>query len=330
MKNSRTPESVSAPGLTMNKYADRTLSLLRLLLVMLAGFYMLWFKDGYYFYLITVFLLALFIFMSAPFRDLLGGYPLLPVILDEVIILIFCYITGGLDSPFIFLFLLPVLVNTINTSYLFLFLTILSTSTCLFILGLFQQAAWAEILHPVAVIIIVALFFKILLDKDFYILSRYATRDGLTGLYSHRYFYEQLRMLLSSNDSAVVSLIMIDLNDFKRLNDEKGHLEGDRVLREVAHTIKASVRDNDLVARYGGDEFAVILPGASRDICNFKVEAIRTGIKNLGYFSDVAVGCAHYPEDAQTVAGLVEVADQRMYLLKRRQRNEGFFLSWRD
>lgn len=330
MKNPEILESVTAPGLTINKYTDKTLSLLRLLLIILAGFYLLLVKDGYFFYLTLVFLFALLIFISAPFRDLLGRHALVPVVLDEIIILIFCNIMGGLDSPFIYLFLLPVLVNTINTSFSFLVLTILSTTACLLILGLLHQAGWADILYPVSGIIIVAFFFKILLDKDFYILSRYATRDGLTGLYSHRYFYEQLKLLINSNHSTVISLIMIDLNDFKRLNDEMGHLKGDRVLQEVARTIKCSVRNNDLVARYGGDEFAVILPGASREICEFKAENIRNGIKNLGYFSDVAVGCAHYPDDAHTVAGLVEIADQRMYMQKRRQRSEEFFLSWRN
>ena len=165
--------------------------------------------------------------------------------------------------------------------------------TCLVILGLLNNAAFLSILYYSTGIIIVGFFLKILLDNDFHVLSRYAIRDGLTGLYTHRYFYEQLKLRIDNNPADLVSLIMIDLNEFKRLNDELGHLEGDWVLKRVAAAIQTTVRDTDLVARYGGDEFAIILPGVGRQLCAVKTEHIRRAIINLGYFSDVAIGYAN-------------------------------------
>lgn len=321
-----------APALITNKYTDRTLPFLRLVLTLImTGVYLysVPLRNAHYIQLILIIFYAGLTLFFSPLREYIGKSFFLAVALDQAVIVLFCNATGGLSSPYIYLFILPVLVNTINTKYPFLIWTMFSTAFCLTILGFISKTSLTLIINPISAIIIVGFFFKILLDKDLHILSRYAIKDGLTGLYTQRYFYEQLRLLINSNRS-VISLIIIDLNEFKRLNDEKGHLEGDRVLKEVAQAIKSSVRENDLVARYGGDEFAVILPGVSRELCAAKTEQIRHSIKSLGYFSDVAIGSANYPEDAHTIDNLVEIADKRMYLQKRKQHNRKFIQRLRD
>ena len=85
--------------------------------------------------------------------------------------------------------------------------------------------------------------------------------DELTGVYSRRFLFDSLRRALKSTTraSACVACLLVDVDHFKSINDTRGHLEGDRVLRHIARTIASSVRDTDLVARYGGEEFAVVL-----------------------------------------------------------------------
>src|SRR5690606_12422584 len=92
-----------------------------------------------------------------------------------------------------------------------------------------------------------------------------AIRDGLTGLYNHRHFYDVLEREISraARDGGAVGLVMIDLDQFKSLNDAYGHVAGDKVLTQVAAVIAGSIRLHDSAFRYGGEEFAVILPAAT-------------------------------------------------------------------
>ena len=90
--------------------------------------------------------------------------------------------------------------------------------------------------------------------------------DGLTGLYNHAYFLQALRqeVLRSKRHGLKAALLLLDLDDFKRVNDVRGHVEGDRVLMKAAAIVRDSVREIDVAARYGGEEFAVLLPDTSR------------------------------------------------------------------
>ena len=96
--------------------------------------------------------------------------------------------------------------------------------------------------------------------------ERSAVSDGLTGLYNHAYFLQALRqeVLRSKRHGLKAGLLLLDLDDFKRVNDERGHVEGDRVLMKTAAIVRDSVREIDVAARYGGEEFAVLLPDTSR------------------------------------------------------------------
>lgn len=121
-----------------------------------------------------------------------------------------------------------------------------------------------------------------------------------------------------------VAVVFVDLNDFKPINDRFGHKIGDRVLRTVALRLRDEVRIGDTVARWAGDEFALILEESTADAVMQLVERLRVRIAEpfeadgIPLTVSAAFGCAFYPVDAATSAALLELADQRMYEDKKR------------
>jgi diguanylate cyclase (GGDEF)-like protein len=156
-----------------------------------------------------------------------------------------------------------------------------------------------------------------------------ASRDPLTGLRNLRAFHQRLDLEIarSERDSRPLSLLMIDIDYLKRVNDAFGHLAGDAVLRNIARILGEQVREVDLVARYGGEEFAVLLPGAEIERAKAIAERICEAIggcrhPNVDTSVTASVGVATYPSDATTPRDLVHQADQALYYSKYRGRNQ--------
>ena len=170
------------------------------------------------------------------------------------------------------------------------------------------------------------------------VMEQKALVDELTGLYNHRYFQETLEVEIkrAERQSMELSLIMLDLDYFKDYNDTFGHPEGDRLLSEFGLVLKQSVRETDIATRYGGDEFAVILPNTNAQgaiqLKNRITERIG-GHKFPGYEQMpsgkmlVSIGSATYPKPAGDKLELVKMADHQLYEMKNLRRQLKQFTS---
>lgn len=165
-------------------------------------------------------------------------------------------------------------------------------------------------------------------------LHKFAYQDGLTDLPNRRYFYEKLQSLINTKNMTF-TLILIDLDGFKEVNDSLGHDYGDLLLHQVATRLKSCVRNNDTVARLGGDEFTLILEGVddlstaqqiAKTIKNSLIQCIH--IKKEPIYITASIGLAFFPDDGCTVEELVKRADQAMYLSKSKGRNRYEFFSY--
>lgn len=152
-------------------------------------------------------------------------------------------------------------------------------------------------------------------------------RDPLTGLYNRRYMEDALEryVSLAERTSSPTSVVMIDLDNFKRLNDEHGHAKGDAVLRDVAAQLVGGLRPSDVVARYGGEELMVILPGCSLEGAQIKAEGLRARIEGLSDAHGVPIsasfGIATVPETSTSPADVVPMADTALYAAKQAGKN---------
>jgi diguanylate cyclase (GGDEF)-like protein len=154
-----------------------------------------------------------------------------------------------------------------------------------------------------------------------------ADRDPVTGFYNHRYFHERLgeEIVRASRSRQPLSLLMLDLDDFKLVNDTFGHLLGDGVLAWTAKLIRSTLRASDVAARYGGDEFAVLLPDTDRSGAMATADRILEAFRGRPFQADargsvplaVSIGLAIYPDDALAGTALIAAADAALYRSKR-------------
>ncbi len=162
-------------------------------------------------------------------------------------------------------------------------------------------------------------------------LNEHATTDPLTGLYNRRYLLDFLHREIerAGRSATPVGAIMLDLDHFKRFNDTFGHAAGDLILTQVAGLLKRYIRGSDMVCRYGGEEFVLILPGASLDSARDRAENIRTAVNSLDltYHGQplgtitVSLGIALFPDHSSDSAGLLHAADTALYRAKNEGRN---------
>ena len=159
-------------------------------------------------------------------------------------------------------------------------------------------------------------------------LKREASHDPLTRLNNRRHFLERIQQEITRAAAAgeTFSILFLDVDDLKRINDTYGHLAGDALLREVSNALMDAVRGEDVVARYGGDEFVVLLPATPAAAAASVAQRISDGIlrhrfmagRELLQIPGVSLGLANFPQDGQTAEDLLASADATLYRQKRR------------
>lgn len=159
-------------------------------------------------------------------------------------------------------------------------------------------------------------------------LRNQALRDALTGLYNRRYMEDTLQRFvrIAGRENRDISVVMIDLDHFKRLNDERGHAFGDQVLRDTAAALVNNLRETDVVCRYGGEELVVLLPDCPVERAADKAESLRLRISELsstlGAEISASFGVACVPHTSVGVADLLAAADGALYKAKQSGRNQ--------
>ncbi len=156
-----------------------------------------------------------------------------------------------------------------------------------------------------------------------------AVNDSLTGLHVRRYFMAKLQdeILRTDRYKKTLSIIMSDLDNFKKINDTYGHTAGDRVLKAVGSYLKDSIRDVDSIGRYGGEEFIMFLPETSKKAAHVLADRLRIGVSEIKMDEKlpgvtISLGISTFPEDGKTLNELLDKADAALYRAKANGRNQ--------
>ncbi len=156
--------------------------------------------------------------------------------------------------------------------------------------------------------------------------------DGMTELFNHRFFQQLLKIEVAraKREKTLVSLIMIDIDNFKIFNDKNGHPMGDLALKKLSWLLSQNSREGDFIARYGGEEFSIILPGADKKSAQFLADRIRKTVAQSAFECEevlpggkftISMGVAEYPTDAGNREELIEKADKALYKAKDNGKN---------
>tara|TARA_Y100000589_G_C27109779_1_gene611713 strand:- start:296 stop:967 length:672 start_codon:yes stop_codon:yes gene_type:complete len=162
------------------------------------------------------------------------------------------------------------------------------------------------------------------------VLKDEAMHDGMTGLLNHKFFEKRLdeEIERSNRYNETMTLLFLDLDNFKRINDTHGHQYGDYVLKITASVIQDNVRNIDIVSRYGGEEFSVVLVNANKKVSLKTAERIRKEIENFKFNQNnikerltISIGMGEFPSDANNKEDIIKYSDSKMYIAKKDGKN---------
>jgi diguanylate cyclase (GGDEF)-like protein len=187
-----------------------------------------------------------------------------------------------------------------------------------------------EVVFSIVSAVIVALLLFFILEKAFKKINKralnYAFTDGLTGLYNRHYLEDFLEKFdIFQKENSFFAIAFIDIDKFKYINDETGHLSGDCILKCLANKLKSLVRDTDMLCRYGGEEFVIIYNEVSKKDIELKVEKIRVEIENSIFKCDyskitISIGLS-FGQKGDDINMVLKEADEALYMAKNDGRN---------
>lgn len=250
-------------------------------------------------------------------------------------------LSGGLDSPFVIGFFLVVAGASLSLDEAAPLLLALLAAGTYALVGIavapsaqLTTAAFARLLFTVVSLSLLAYLASVVgreqrrAREAAISLSRY---DPLTGVYNRAYFFSMLdrEIRRAARSGGRFAVLMLDLDDLKPVNDTFGHQQGDALLRAVSDTVQRNVRSTDVAARYGGDEFVVLLSDTEPQGAHVVAEKLRSDIAALSVGSNdrpartsASIGLVTYPEDGTSIESLIADADKAMYEAKRRGKNQ--------
>lgn len=261
---------------------------------------------------------------------------LIESILFIVVFLIIILLSGGYSSNYKLLFLFIIITTTIQAGMRDGIIISLVCSAIILVMDLVYVPNTLVNSYFENDLVLAGIFILTAWPLGFYVkiegehiemLTIQANKDGLTGLYNHRYFHDTLRekIILSERDNQPISMIIMDIDYFKHYNDLYGHQKGDEVLKNIGILLKEISRPKDIVARYGGEEFALILPNTNENEVIKIGEHIRRNIETTYFEGEenqpngkltVSVGISVFPDKAKNDIDLIKSADDALYRAK--------------
>ncbi len=252
------------------------------------------------------------------------------------------WFTGKSSSPLLNLYLLPIILSAFTLGRLVTLLQVAVIAIChlllaaatpsLDVVSLFYASHAVGQLAPFLLVAYLTTTLSADITEARERIENLAQNDALTGLYNLRMFNEvwQREHEASERDRGVYALLMIDMDKLKDINDAFGHEAGNSAITLVAQCLQRSIRGTDYAARFGGDEFAVLLPGASPEIAEAVVKRVRHNVykttldlRSRMIRCSVSIGVVNYPKDARDMRELLSMADRKMYRDKELRRAPG-------
>ena len=248
--------------------------------------------------------------------------------------------SGQINSPLLNLYLLPIIASALILGKLITTIETAVVIVCFFVMAdpnanrIDSVSYWGMMMALVAPVVLVAYITTMLRADIRYAVARIkriSDTDELTGVYNMRAFSAILRRAFqqSVRHDHPLSIIMLDSDNLKAVNDTHGHEAGNRLLQHLIRQVGEELRRSDILARYGGDEFTILLPETNRRGAIETAERIRKSIETSQFdirgttlSATVSLGLASYPEDGGNVDIIVDKADRALYRAKRRGRNQ--------